>query len=162
MRGLRTTTRTAAILCAALGLTAAVGTASAAPAASPRAEAPATPAAAAPRAKTPVLVDCLWHPKVRPHDYVLACGDGNSRLTKLTWDRWNARSAKARGVNVVNDCKPYCAAGRFHAYPVVVRLDKAETWKKHPRQQRYGRITLEYPADRPAHFPRVVSYPLWD
>ncbi|MGX1274096.1 hypothetical protein [Streptomyces phaeoluteigriseus] len=148
------TTRTAALLCAALGLTAAVGTASAA---SPPADRPtARPSA------PPVLVDCLWHPKVRPADFILACGDGNSRVISLKWDHWNARSAKATGVNVVNDCKPYCAAGTFHAYPVVVRLDKAQPWKKDPRTQRYDRIVLEYPAQRPAQFQKVMTYPLWD
>jgi hypothetical protein len=156
MRGHRTT-RTAALLCAALGLTAAVGTASAAPAASP-----ATDRSTARPSAPPVLVDCLWHPKVRPSAFILACGDGNSRLASLKWDHWNARSAKATGVNVVNDCEPYCAAGTFHSYPVVVRLDKAQPWKKDPRTQRYDRIVLEYPAQRPEQFAKVMTYPLWD
>ncbi|MEU0114479.1 hypothetical protein ABZ137_12285 [Streptomyces bobili] len=149
MRGHRTT-RTAALLCAALGLTAAVGTASAAPAPTAR------PGA------SPVLVDCLWHPQVRPAAFILACGDGNSRLASLKWDHWNARSAKATGINVVNDCKPYCAAGTFHSYPVVVRLDEAQPWKKDPRTQRYDRIVLEYPAQRPEQFAKIMTYPLWD
>ncbi|MDX3527657.1 hypothetical protein P1P75_14695 [Streptomyces sp. ID05-39B] len=153
MRGHHRTTRTAALLCAALGLTAAVGTASAAPAASPP---------TAPPGGSPVLVDCLWHPQVRPDAFILACGDGNSRLASLKWDHWNARSAKATGVNVVNDCKPYCAAGTFHSYPVVVRLDKAQPWKKDLRTQRYDRIVLEYPAQRPEQFAKVMTYPLWD
>jgi hypothetical protein len=110
MRGHRTT-RTAALLCAALGLTAAVGTASAAPAASPPTARPGA---------SPVLVDCLWHPKVRPTAFILACGDGNSRLASLKWDHWNARSAKATGVNVVNDCKPYCAAERPEQFAKVM------------------------------------------
>ncbi|MET9506334.1 hypothetical protein ABZY42_32260 [Streptomyces sp. NPDC006622] len=156
MRGHRTT-RTAALLCAALGLTAAVGTASAAPAAAPPADR-AVARASAP----PVLVDCLWHPKVRPHDFLLACGDGNSRLVSLKWDHWDARSARATGVNVVNDCKPYCAVGTFHSYRVVVRLDKARPWKKDPQTQRYDRISLEYPAQRPERFAKVMTYPLWD
>ncbi|MFF9063365.1 hypothetical protein ACIRPQ_21970 [Streptomyces sp. NPDC101213] len=156
MRGHRTT-RTAALLCAALGLTAAVGTASAAPAASPPADRPV-----ARQSAPPVLVDCLWHPQVRPDDFILACGDGNSRLASLKWVRWDARSAKATGVNVVNDCKPYCAAGTFHSYPVIVRLDRAQPWKKDPQTERYGRITLEYPAQRPEQFTKVMTYPLWD
>ncbi|MGV9558220.1 hypothetical protein [Streptomyces sp. NPDC003401] len=156
MHGHRTT-RTAALLCAALGLTAAVGTASAAPAASPPADRPV-----ARRSAPPVLVDCFQHPQVRPDDFVLACGDGNSRLVSLKWVRWDDRSAKARGVNVVNDCKPYCAAGTFRSYPVVVRLDRAQSWEKDPATERYGRITLEYPAQRPEQFAKVMTYPLWD
>ncbi|MFF8974193.1 hypothetical protein [Streptomyces sp. NPDC014995] len=154
------TTRTAALLCAALGLTAAIGTASAAPATSPpgqRAE-----GTTARQTAVPVLVDCLWHPQTRPADFILACGDGNSRLLSLKWDHWRADSARAKGVNVVNDCKPYCAAGTFHSYAVVVRLDKPRSWSKDPQVQRYGRISLEYPAERPEQFAKVMSYPLWD
>ncbi|MFH8800717.1 hypothetical protein ACH4F6_14140 [Streptomyces sp. NPDC017936] len=151
------TTRTAALLCAALGLTAAVGTASAAPATSPSGA-----ERAAPRTAAPFLVDCLWHPRVRPDKFILACGDGNSVLVKLKWHHWRADSARATGVNLLNDCKPYCAAGTFRAYPVIVRLDKPQTWKKDPQEQRFGRITLTYTGQRPDQFDRVVSYPLWD
>ncbi|AYC36043.1 hypothetical protein [Streptomyces griseorubiginosus] len=114
------------------------------------------------RTGPPVLVDCLWHPRVRPTNFMLACGDGNSRLASLHWTRWDARRARAEGVNWVNDCKPYCAAGHFHAYPVTVRLDRARPWKKHPQVSHYSRITLTYPAARPAQFGPTVSYPLWD
>ncbi|GKQ33996.1 hypothetical protein [Streptomyces sp. A012304] len=145
-------TRTAALLCAALGLTAAVGTASAAP----------TEPRSARQASGPVLVDCLWRSQVRPDAFLLACGDGNSRLVSLKWDHWKAGSAKATGVSVVNDCEPYCAAGTFRSYPVVVRLDEPRAWQKDPRTQRYGRISLEYPGERPEQFRRVMTYPLWD
>ncbi|MFD9391644.1 hypothetical protein ACFWBB_13205 [Streptomyces sp. NPDC060000] len=155
---MRHTTRTAVMLCAALGLTAAVGSASAVPAASP-----ATARAAAVRQTTkPVLVDCLWHAQVRPGDFILACGDGNSRLVSLHWDSWGAGSARATGVNVVNDCDPYCAAGHFHPYAVVVKLDRPQPWKKHPQVQHYSRITLTYLGDRPDQFGRAVTYPLWN
>ncbi|MFJ9907248.1 hypothetical protein ACIRVK_30900 [Streptomyces sp. NPDC101152] len=142
----------AVTLCAAASLAAAAGTPSAARTAS-------APAAHAPR---PVLVDCTWHPDVRPTDFVLACGDGNSRLASLRWSQWGTTSARAEGVNWVNDCKPYCAAGHFHKYPVIVRLDHPRPWKKHPQVSHYGRITLQYPAGRPDSFPKTVSYPLWD
>ncbi|MFD5407875.1 hypothetical protein, partial [Streptomyces griseorubiginosus] len=101
-----------------------------------------------PRTGLPVLVDCLWHPRVRPTNFMLACGDGNSRLASLHWTRWDARGARAAGVNWVNDCKPYCAAGHFHAYPVTVRLDRTRPWKKQPQVSHYSRITLTYPAAR--------------
>ncbi|MDR6974061.1 hypothetical protein J2X68_000739 [Streptomyces sp. 3330] len=155
---MRHTTRTAVMLCAALGLTAAVGSASAVPAAST----PTARTAAVRQATAPVLVDCLWHAKVRPGDFILACGDGNSRLVSLHWDSWGAKSARATGVNVVNDCDPYCAAGAFHPYAVVVKLDRPQPWKKNPRVQHYSRITLTYLGDRPEQFGRVVSYPLWN
>ena len=152
------TTTSLVTFCAALGIAASLGAATAAPAASP----PTVARGVTRQAADPVLVDCLWHPQVRPSQFILACGDGNSRLTSLHWKRWDAREAVASGVNWVNDCDPYCAVGTFHAYPVVVRLDRPQAWKKHPAEQRYGRISLTYPGARPEQFARVMTYPLWD
>jgi hypothetical protein len=134
-------------------LSAVMGAASTAPAASP-------PPHAAQRPGHPVLVDCFWHPQVRPADFILACGDGNSRLSSLHWSRWGQDAAVATGVNEVNDCKPYCAAGRFHSYPVVVLLDQPQSWKEHPRLRHYTRVSLVYTDARPDGSGRVVSYPL--
>ncbi|ARP68700.1 hypothetical protein LK07_01745 [Streptomyces pluripotens] len=146
---------TAVTLAVGTLLTAAMTTASA----SPGAAATPTPEVRVPR---PVLVDCLWHQDVRPADFILACGDGNSRLTGLHWAQWGPREATAIGMNVVNDCKPYCAAGTFHAYPVIVRLDDPMPWKKHPDVQHYTRMSLIYTDARPEGFGHVMTYPLWD
>ncbi|MFF4142413.1 hypothetical protein ACFY0A_13625 [Streptomyces sp. NPDC001698] len=154
------TMRTAVALCAAGLLTAGVGTASAAPAAS---DGNARSAHAVQRTDgRPVLVDCLWKPRQRPGAFILACGDGNSVLSALRWSQWNDRSATARGYNLVNDCKPYCAAGRFHEYPVIVRLDSPAPWKKRPEVQHFTRLSLEFLAGRPEGYPQVQTYPLWD
>ncbi|MEW2162742.1 hypothetical protein AB0912_07045 [Streptomyces sp. NPDC007084] len=150
------TARTALTLCAAASLAAVMGTASAAPRTAATAQAPR------PKQPVPVLVDCLWHPDVRPADFILACGDGNSRLVSLHWSRWDQKGAVAEGVNAVNDCKPYCAAGTFHSYPVIVKLDHPQSWKKKPAQQHYTRMTLAYPHDRPEGYQRTVGYPLWN
>ncbi|MFI6932029.1 hypothetical protein [Streptomyces sp. NPDC050287] len=146
----------AAMVCAVLVFAALTGTASAAPGKSS-----SPPRTVARRGSEPVLVDCSWKSRVRPADFVLACGDGNSRLGSLHWSRWGAHSAVAKGRNVVNDCDPYCAAGTFHSYPVVVRLDRPERWSRHPHLRHYARMTLTYPEGRPEHLARVVTYPLW-
>ncbi|MFD0395698.1 hypothetical protein ACFQ3Z_41165 [Streptomyces nogalater] len=86
----------------------------------------------------------------------------NSRLTGLRWSEWGPGEATAVGVNVVNDCEPYCAAGTFHSYPVTVRLDGAKPWKDRPGVDHYTRISLTYPGDRPEGYQQVMSYPLWD
>ncbi|MFI2764091.1 hypothetical protein ACH5A3_35435 [Streptomyces echinatus] len=153
MRG--TVVGTAVTLSAGALLTAAMTTATASP---------PTAATTPPRTAVaqPVLVDCVWQRTVRPIDFLLACGDGNSRLTGLHWEQWSPTKATAVGVNVVNDCKPYCAAGRFHSYPVTVRLDGTKPWKKHPGVQRYTLMTLTYSDSRPEGFKQVMSYPLWD
>ncbi|MFE6364264.1 hypothetical protein ACFVP3_30250 [Streptomyces sp. NPDC057806] len=140
---------------------AAFATAAGVPAASQAAPEPSSRSAQQP-ADRPVLVDCSWRAEVRPSDFILACGDGNSRLASLRWSRWDAGAAQAKGVNWVNDCKPYCAAGRFQVYPVTVRLDRAEPWKKRPELSHYSRITLVYTDSRPERVAQTVSYPLWD
>ncbi|MFG3200744.1 hypothetical protein [Streptomyces sp. NPDC048192] len=146
---------TAVTLAAGALLTTAMTTASASP---------PTPPGTGARASTarPVLVDCFFHRNVRPTDFILACGDGNSRLTGLHWTQWGPGAAKAVGVNWVNDCNPYCAAGTFHRYPVVIRLTGEQQWKKHPSFRRYTQISLTYTGARPDGFKQVMTYPLWD
>lgn len=134
-----------------------MGTASTAPATSPL-----SAHAVRQQAQQPVIVDCFWHPQVRPTDFILACGDGNSRLSSLHWSQWSTNSAVARGFNVVNDCKPYRAAGTFHSYPVIVRLDHPQPWKKHPQLPHYTQMSLFYTNSRPDGFEQTVSYPLWN
>ncbi|MER7834819.1 hypothetical protein ABTY98_02635 [Streptomyces sp. NPDC096040] len=143
---------TAIGLGAALLLTAAMTTASATP-----------PTPAAPRAtQHPVLVDCLWHQRFRPTDFILACGDGNSVLTGMHWTQWNDSTAVAQGVNAVNDCKPYCAAGTFREYKVTVRLDRPTAWTKHPNVQQFTRMSLIYAGAKPEGYTQVMNYPLWN
>ncbi|WP_373558888.1 MULTISPECIES: hypothetical protein [Streptomyces] len=135
------------------------GTASSTPAPSP----PPTPTSTAQRqAGQPVMVDCFWHAQVRPTDFILACGDGNSRLTSLRWSQWHRDSAVAEGFNVVNDCKPYCAAGKFHSYPVIVRLNATQPWKKHPELSQYTQLSLVYTKGKPDGFGQWVDLPLWN
>ncbi|WP_026249079.1 hypothetical protein [Streptomyces sp. LaPpAH-108] len=144
---------TAVTLAAGALLTAAMTTASASP--------PDDPAAHTAAAR-PVLVDCQWQRDVRPADFMLACGDGNSRLTGLHWTKWNDGKAYAEGVNWVNNCDPYCARGTFRSYPVTVRLDRPAEWKKDPGVQHFTRMTLTYQDARPDGFKQVMTYPLWD
>ena len=96
-----------------------------------------------------VVLNCLGHPQVRPGRFTLACADANDYLTGLAWRSWGPRLASATGVQAVNDCVPYCAAGHFHRYPVDVVL-----WHPAaagPGSQRYTSITLLYPGAHPAY-----------
>jgi hypothetical protein len=96
-----------------------------------------------------VVLNCLGHPQVRPGRFTLACADANDYLTGLAWKSWGPRLASATGVQAVNDCVPYCAAGHFHRYPVDVVL-----WHPAaagPGSQRYTSITLLYPGAHPAY-----------
>lgn len=59
-------------------------------------------------------------PHVRP-GYVTTSMSGPSAWN-LHWSRWNARSARATGTLIVNDCVPYCAQGTISRYKLVVTL----------------------------------------
>ncbi|MFF3732898.1 hypothetical protein ACFYXM_21875 [Streptomyces sp. NPDC002476] len=147
--------RNTVVLCAASALAvAAVPTA--APAASPVRSSSQSPTARA------VAVDCFSHARVRPGDFLLACGDGNNRLVSLRWTHWGPSSAVGTGLDAVNDCRPYCAAGTFHTYPVEVRLDRPTSWQQDPGIQRFTRLRLVYTDGVPAQAHRVTYHTLWD
>ena len=96
-----------------------------------------------------VVLNCLDQPQVRPGRFTLACADANDYLTGLAWKSWGPKLASATGVQALNDCVPYCAAGHFHRYPVDVVL-----WQPAaagPGSQRYTSITLLYPGAHPAY-----------
>jgi hypothetical protein len=59
-----------------------------------------------------------------PASIVMACGDGNFYVTALHSKRWTATDAIAAGTGHQNDCKPYCAAGHLHKFPLTIRLSR--------------------------------------
>lgn len=75
--------------------------------------------------------DVVAHPVpvVRPRSIVLACADANAYLTGLRWTTWTAATATGSGVLHENDCKPYCAAGHFHARAATVALSRPRRCK---------------------------------
>lgn len=143
----RTKVRTTALLWAAAALAAGAVPASA-------------QTRAAPDPKPVVVVDCSSQAQVRPEEYLLACGDGNNRLVRLSWDTWGPRTATATGTDMVNDCNPYCAAGRFRSYPVAVTLSNPKPWPGHPDVQRFTTIRLAYTDTVPYPVPKDVTYKL--
>ncbi|UQX04503.1 hypothetical protein [Streptomyces sp. RerS4] len=134
------------VTAALVGVTAAASTAGTAPAVDP------DPAVA--------VVDCAGKPQVRPEEYILACGDGNNQLIGLHWTSWGRRTATATGTDMVNDCKPYCAAGRFRAYPVKVTLSHPENDPAQPDLRRFTRIRLVYSETAPPPVRHDVTYKL--
>ena len=96
-----------------------------------------------------VVLNCQGRPQVRPRGFTLACADGNDYLSGLRWTSWAPGLASATGLQTVNDCVPYCAAGHFHRYPVdAVFWGSAAAGSG---RQRYTRITLLYPGAHPAY-----------
>jgi hypothetical protein len=96
-----------------------------------------------------VVFNCLKRAQVRPKSFMLACADGNDYLTGLAWTRWTPTRATATGKQAVNDCIPYCAAGKFHSYPALVIFWRSEPVAHHPGEKHFTRVTLLYPGARP-------------
>ncbi|MFJ5548131.1 hypothetical protein [Streptomyces sp. NPDC093225] len=113
-------------------------------------------------AGTVVVVDCFAKPQVRPADFLLACGDGNNRLTDLHWTGWGRQTATATGTDMVNDCVPYCAAGKFRAYPVTVTLSVPRPWPSQPGTPHFTKLRIVYTDTAPAPLPHEVTYDLWN
>ncbi len=91
----------------------------------------------------------LWNcgPLVaQPKSVTLACADGNYGLVALRWHGWGKATATATGKVSANDCKPYCAAGHFHSYPVSVTVTKLG---KCGSARTYARLTITYAGARP-------------
>jgi hypothetical protein len=105
----------------------------------------AIPALASSNARR-VVGDCTKS-QVRPATIVVACADANLALTNLRWVSFGAATAHASGSYRVNDCTPYCAAGRFHSYPVEVVLWQARLCQD--KHDDYREATVTFTGSRP-------------
>ena len=104
-------------------------------------------AGSANRAATTIgLPDCLGKPRVKPASVLLACADGNFSVTKLAWTGWGQAFAAGRGTGSVNDCKPNCAAGHFHSYPVILLATGRQNCHGNPA---YASITYAFITQAP-------------
>ena len=158
----RLTTIASGLAVAALGLSLGlVGPAGAAPTSA----AAITRAGSAAAASQFVVLNCLGQAQVKPGTIALACADNGAGLTHLRWISWTPELASAYGTEWQNDCKPSCAQGHVHYYPVVAMLWGSAAVDGHPGQRRYTEATLSYPQGRPAVYVRscngtvVATYP---
>ena len=139
-----------AALALALGRPGSAGPGTAAAAAVTRAGS----AASAPRS---VVLDCTGQAQVRPGTIVLACADNGIGLIRLHWTSWTPELASAYGTEWQNDCRPNCAQGHIHHYPVVTTLWDSASVPGHPGERRYAQATLSYPKRRPAVYAAKCS-----
>ena len=93
-----------------------------------------------------VVGNCLKS-QVRPRTITIACADGNLVLAHVQWSSFGGPSARARATYYVNDCKPYCAAGKFHSYPITLVLSKAKPCPD--GKDDYRLATVRFTAKRP-------------
>jgi hypothetical protein len=89
-----------------------------------------------------------FNPGIRPSSVIIACGDGNFQLRSMRWRGWHRSAVSGRGKALVNDCLPYCAAGRFHRIGARVRLTKPRLCKN-VAQYVYARIEWRFSSRPP-------------
>jgi hypothetical protein len=100
-------------------------------------------AAAAPAVKITNCVSASSRPKL----LTLACGDGNTVLSKLRWSSFGGASARASGTLEVNTCSPNCAGGKVVRYPVAVTAGSIRKCKAGLRI--YDKLSLRFTGRAP-------------
>jgi hypothetical protein len=74
-------------------------------------------------------------PKVKPREIIYS-GDGSGLFAgpkklshsfgSLKWSSWTATGATGSGANWLNNCKPDCAGGTYHGYPVKLQASRPQ------------------------------------
>ena len=123
-----------------------------------------TTAHAAAQRPRDVGLDCSFKPQVKPGTYVLTCADAGIGLERMRWTSWTQKLASGYGSEWENDCRPNCAAGHLHHYPVLAVLWGSGSVQGHPAERRYTQLTLIYTGARPPvykleHGKVVATYP---
>lgn len=84
-------------------------------------------------------------------------GGANARAKhgSIAWTQWNARVARGTGFDQLNDCKPYCAAGKYHGYRVRI-----VQWRprKLAHQLVFTRMTIYFEKHAPRGEPRHYTF----
>ena len=112
---------------------------------------------ARPAANPTVLPDCLGKPQTAPTEITLACGDGNESLFGIRWTGWGATFAAGLAKISIDDCKPNCAAGTEHDYPVVVVVSGRQTCKPSGKLA-YVKVTIAF-VDAKPHTAASQTFP---
>ena len=106
-------------------------------------------------------------PKVKPTTIVYT-GDGNALFAgaqavsktnfgSIQWSKWNKKKAAGSGGNWLNDCKPDCARGKFHGYPVTLSLSRPRTVVG---KRVFTRMTVTYTQNLPPHAIKTTTWKL--
>jgi hypothetical protein len=106
-------------------------------------------------------------PKVRPRTIVYT-GDGSALFAgaqavsktdfgSIQWSKWTKKKAHGSGGNWLNDCKPDCARGKFHSYPVTLSLSRP---RKVVGKHVFTRMTVTYTQNLPPHAAMTTTWKL--
>lgn len=86
-------------------------------------------------------------PVVEPTFVPISCGDGSAFVIHVRWTYLSTHLGRAKGIVLLDDCVPDCAAGRYHAYGArLVFTDVATT---HDRPY-FTRLRIHFTSRHPA------------
>jgi hypothetical protein len=103
------------------------------------------------RAATRTIVNDCYYVVSRPA-HIDWCGNTSDRFRRLSWSKWAAREARARGILLYDDCNPSCADGSYHRAKATVRLHDVVFVHHMPR---YSRLTWRF-VNRKNHPHQVI------
>jgi hypothetical protein len=66
------------------------------------------------------ILGCRGNLQVEPEEVVACAADDGINVDHVKWTGWGEDPAYARGQAIVNTCDPYCAAGNYHLFRVVL------------------------------------------
>lgn len=85
-------------------------------------------------------------PVIRPVSVSVSC-DSSAELKHMKWTAWNSHYATGEGTELVNNCRPSCAAGTYYPYSVIVRLSRPVP--NGPKESLWTRASFLYPDKGP-------------
>ena len=106
--------------------------------------------------------------QVKPYEIVWT-GDGTGvfaghgvagrrpKFGRLHWSKWTATEGRASGSNWLNDCIPFCAAGRFTPFPVNLTVYRPRVLLGF---KVFTRIKVTYTARVPHGYKRTGTFTL--
>ena len=74
---------------------------------------------------------------------------------QLHWSKWTATKGQATGANWLNDCRPYCAAGKFTPFNVKLNVYRPRVLRGH---NVFTRIKVVYTGTVPKGFKRTSVF----
>jgi hypothetical protein len=66
------------------------------------------------------IVGCRGSLHVEPSEVVACAADDGVNIDHVKWTGWGEDPAYGRGRAVSNSCEPYCAAGNYHIFRIVL------------------------------------------
>jgi hypothetical protein len=83
-----------------------------------------------------------------PQEALAGRHHSNGNYSPLDWTSWTTKDGHGSGFSWLNNCKPSCASGKYHSYPVKLKAWRAKTQSG---LKIFTRLTITYTGKRPSY-----------